>query len=58
MPQSAAAFTPSGLVGKQTPECGTHAEMGSKPKLSPRGSATKEEEQKSGAACATAQALD
>ena len=44
MPQSAAAFTPSHLGREQMSEGGTHAEVGPKPKLSPRGSVTKEEE--------------
>ena len=43
MPQSAAAFTPSHLGGKQTPEGDTQAEVGQKAKLSPRGSEIKEE---------------
>ena len=47
MPQAAAAFAPSHLGKEQMPEGGAHAEVGSKPKLSPRGSATKEEEWKS-----------
>ena len=51
VPQSAAAFAPSRLVGEQMPENGPHTEMGSKPKLNPRCGATKEEEQKSLYSC-------
>ena len=53
MPQAAAAFTPSRLGKEQMPEGGTHAEV-SKPKVSPRGGATKEEEWRF--FCAAAQA--
>ena len=51
VPQSAAAFAPSCLVGEQMPENGPHTETGSKPKLNPRCGATKEEEQKSLYSC-------
>ena len=47
VPQSATAFAPSYLGQKQTPEGSAHAEVGPKPKLSPSGSETKEEEWKS-----------
>ena len=47
MPQSAAAFDPSRLVGEQMPENGPHTEMGSKPKLNPRATVAKEEDWKS-----------
>ena len=56
MPQAAAAFALSHLINEQMPEGGGRAEMGSKPKLSERGGATEEEEQKS--FCASAQAVD
>ena len=56
MLQSAAAFAPSFLGGEQTPDGGAHSEVGPKPKLSPRGSPTKEEEQKS--LHASAQTMD
>ena len=54
--QSATSFTPSRLGREQMPEGGTHTEVGLKPKLSPRGSATREEEWKS--LCAAAHAVD
>ena len=38
------AFAPSCLGREKTPEGGLHAEVGPKPKLSSRSSATKEEE--------------
>ena len=40
-------FAPDICPGEQTPKGGPHAEVGLKPKLSPRGCATKEEELKS-----------
>ena len=49
-------FAPSSLGGEKTPEGGAHAEVGLKPKLSPKGGANKEEEWKS--LCAAAQAVD
>lgn len=45
--QSVSAFAPSHLSKEQTPEDGPHIEVGLKPKLSPRGCVTKEEEQRS-----------
>lgn len=46
VPWSAAAYASSRLGMEQTPESGAHAEVGSKPKQSPWGSATKEEGRK------------
>ena len=56
VPQSAAAFVPSHLGEDQMPEGGPHAEaeVGPKPKLTPRGCATKAEKQKSLPAAAQA----
>ena len=56
VPQSAADFAPSCLGGEQAPEGGPYAKEGPKPKLSPRGYVTKEEELKS--LHAAAQAAD
>ena len=47
MLQAATAFAPTHLGTDQTPEGGTHAEVGLKPKLNLRGSAVKEEKGKS-----------
>ena len=44
MPKAAAAFAPSCLGKEKMPEGGPHAEVGPKPKLSPRGGVTTEEE--------------
>ena len=49
--QAASALTASHLGKDHTPEGGTRAEVGLKPRLSPRGSATKEEKCKSFHAC-------
>ena len=46
VPQVATAFTSSHMGKEPMPEGGTHAEVGSKQKLSLRGSVTKEAEQK------------
>ena len=54
VPQSATAFAPSRLGRQQRSEDGAHAEVGPKPKLSPRGSETKEGEWKSSSAAAQA----
>lgn len=56
VPKSAATFVPSCLVGEQMPEGGPQAEVGPKPKLSPRGSVAKEQEWKP--LCVAAQAMD
>ena len=56
MSPSATVFIPSHLGGKQMREGGARSELGPKPKLSPRGGATKEKEQKS--ICADAQATN
>lgn len=47
MSQATAAFAPSHLGKEQLPEGAEHTVVGSKTTLSPRGSATKEEEWKS-----------
>ena len=52
--QAAAAFAPTHLGKDQMPEVSTHAEVGLKPKLSPKGGATKEERHKSFYAAAQA----
>ena len=52
--QAATAFAPTHLGKDQMPEGGTHAEVGLKPKLSPKGCATKEERHKSFYAAAQA----
>ena len=56
VPHAAAAFTTPHLGKEQMPEGGAYAEAGSKSKLSPRGSVTKEKEWKS--FHAAAQAMD
>ena len=43
-PQTAATSAPSHLDGKRIPESGAYLEAGAKPKMIPRGSASKEEE--------------
>ena len=47
VPQSAAAFTPFPRHRERMPEGGTHAEVGPKSNLSPRGYVNKEEKWKS-----------
>lgn len=51
---SVAAFAPTRLGGEQMLEVSPHTEMGPKPKLSPHGCTTKEEELKSLRAAAQA----